>query len=135
MAEIWAQRSKAVRSQVGCLIVNNRQIISDGYNGMPSGTPQELEVCEFLDADGKLRTKPEVLHAESNAIAKLARHGGGRAAGATLYNTLSPCLPCAKLIMQAGIIRVVYRDLYRDPDGLTFLSSYGVSVQQLKELT
>lgn len=129
MAEIWAKRSKANRSQVGALIVRDRQIISDGYNGMPAGS--EDDVCEIFDEHGNLRTKPEVLHAESNALLKIAENGGRGAQGATLYTTLSPCPECAKLIKQVKIQRVVYRHSYRVLDGIHFLRKYGVEVVQL----
>ena len=140
MAEIWAKRSKAVRKQVGALIVKDRQIISDGYNGMPAGDKDD--VCEYLDypvgyggtggdQDKVLFTKPEVLHAESNSLAKIAENGGVGAQGGTLYVTMSPCKECAKLIKQAKIKRVVYREQYRDNGGIDFLKSRGIEVQQL----
>jgi dCMP deaminase len=133
MAEVWAQRSKANRLQVGALIVKDRQIISDGYNGMPSGVADDT--CEYFangvdDAQG-LRTKPEVLHAESNALMKIAENGGVGAQGATLYTTYSPCPECAKLIKQAKIARVVYRNSYRLPDGILMLRKLGVRVDHL----
>lgn len=144
MAEIWAKRSKANRKQVGALIVKDRQIISDGYNGMPAG--DEDDVCEYWDYpdwyDGRdgiggppdkvLKTKSEVLHAESNALAKIAENGGVGAQGATLYVTMSPCKECAKLIKQAKIKRVVYREHYRETGGIDFLTKRGVKVEQLK---
>lgn len=144
MAEIWAKRSKANRKQVGALIVKDRQIISDGYNGMPAGNADDT--CEhwvypdwYTGMDGVggppdkvLKTKPEVLHAESNAITKLASSGGTGARGATLYVTMSPCFECAKLIKQTGITRVVYREQYRDTHGTQFLNQNGVTVQQLE---
>lgn len=143
MAEIWAKRSKAVRKQVGALIIKDRQIISDGYNGMPAG--DEDDVCEYLDYpvdyDGRdgicgppdkvLFTKPEVLHAESNALAKIAENGGVGAQGGTLYVTMSPCKECAKLIKQAKIKRVVFREQYRDTGGIDFLRERGVVVEKL----
>lgn len=143
MAEIWARRSKANRKQVGALIVKDKQIISDGYNGMPAGDPDDT--CEEWvypdDYDGRdgiggppskiLRTKQEVLHAESNALAKIAENGGVGAQGATLYVTMSPCKECAKLIKQAKITRVVFRELYRDAGGIEFLLRRGVQVEQL----
>lgn len=139
MAEIWAKRSKANRKQVGALIVKDRQIISDGYNGMPAG--DEDDVCEYYEdvssliktePEWSLKTKPEVLHAESNALAKIAENGGVGAQGATLYVTMSPCKECAKLIKQAKIKRVVYREHYRDTGGIDFLTKRGVKVEQLK---
>ena len=144
MAEVWAQRSKANRLQVGALIVKDRQIISDGYNGMPAGSKDD--VCEYWDYpsdyDGRdgicgppdkiLKTKTIVLHAESNAILKAAKNGGQGLDGATIYTTYSPCPECAKLIKQAGITRVVYRHNYRLPDGIEMLRELEVPVEQLK---
>jgi len=139
MAEIWAKRSKANRLQVGCLIVKDRQIISDGYNGMPSGAKDD--VCEEWHFDGnrdrepgysgELRTKREVLHAESNALMKISENGGVGAQGATLYTTYSPCFECSKLIRQAKVKRVVFRNVYRDIAGVEFLRSMGIQVDQL----
>ena len=129
MAEIWSKRSKANRLQVGALIVKNTQIISDGYNGMPSGVQDD--VCEYVEdtaLGAQLRTKPEVLHAESNALLKISKHGGLGAEGATLYTTVSPCGECAKLINQATIKRVVYRDTYRNTEGIDMLRNLGVEV-------
>lgn len=141
MAEVWAKRSKANRLQVGALIVKDRQIISDGYNGMPSGAKDDT--CEelFYDPNDEqsggnpppvLRTKREVLHAESNALMKISENGGVGAQGATLYTTYSPCFECSKLIRQAKIKRVVFRNCYRDKDGITFLRSFGIIVDQLE---
>lgn len=139
MAEVWARRSKANRKQVGALIVKDRQIISDGYNGMPAG--DEDDTCEEWYFDpardrepgytGELRSKDDVLHAESNALAKIAENGGVGAQGATLYVTMSPCKECAKLIKQAKIKRVVFRELYRDTRGIERLIKRGVKVEQL----
>lgn len=145
MAEVWAKRSKAIRKQVGALIVKDRRIISDGYNGMPAADKDDT--CEYWawpdgydgqdglsgPPDKVLRTKPEVLHAESNALTKIAEGGGVGASGATLYVTLSPCFECAKLIKQSRIQRVVYREAYRDTSGIDFLQSRGVQVDQLEE--
>jgi dCMP deaminase len=137
MAEVWAKRSKANRKQVGALIVKDKQIISDGYNGMPAG--DEDDTCEHWAINindptltPTLKTKPEVLHAESNALAKIAENGGVGAQGATLYVTMSPCKECAKLIKQAKIKRVVFREQYRDTEGIAFLLKRGVKVDQLK---
>lgn len=146
MAEIWAKRSKANRKQVGALIVKDRQIISDGYNGMPAGDADDTceewvtEIIPNEEYDHTrtyevLRTKPEVLHAESNALAKIAENGGVGAQGATLYVTMSPCKECAKLIKQSKIKRVVFRELYRDNGGIAFLQSRGVIVEQLEKKT
>lgn len=131
MAEVWARRSKANRLQVGALVVRDLQIISDGYNGMPAGDVDDT--CEYwhVDSNGnkELRTKPEVLHAESNALLKISKYGGRGADGATLYQTMSPCLECAKKIKQAGISRLVFRNVYRDESGIKFLTDRGVSVE------
>lgn len=123
MAGIWAQNSYCVRRQVGALIVKDRSIISDGYNGTPCGFEN---VCE--DETGC--TKPYVLHAEANAITKMAKSNNS-SLGATLYVTAAPCMECAKLIIQAGIERVVYRDAYRVMDGVELLQRAGVKVEQL----
>lgn len=121
MAQIWARNSYCKRRQVGALLVKDRMIISDGYNGTPSGFEN---VCE--DADGV--TKAYVLHAEANAISKIAKSGNS-ADGATLYVTASPCMECAKLIIQAGIKRVVYSDEYRLHDGIDLLRRAGVECE------
>ena len=110
MAKIWAENSYCTRRQVGALIVKDKMIISDGYNGTPSGFEN---VCELEDGT----TKPYVLHAEANAITKVAK-SNNNSLGATLYVTASPCLECAKLIIQSGIRRVVYSEMYRLTDGL-----------------
>jgi len=123
MAAVWATNSYCKRRQVGALIVKDRMIISDGYNGTPSGFEN---ICE--DENGV--TKPYVLHAEANAISKVAKSGNS-SEGATLYVTASPCLECAKLIIQAGIQRVVYRDEYRLTDGVDLLRRAGIEVQKI----
>src|SRR5574344_9693 len=120
MAKIWAKNSYCERRQVGALIVKNKMIISDGYNGTPSGFEN---VCE--DEEGM--TKPYVLHAEANAITKVARSNNS-SDGATLYVTASPCIECAKLIIQAGIVRVVYGEEYRIRDGIDLLREAGITV-------
>ena len=120
MARIWAQNSYCQRRQVGALVVKNGMIISDGYNGTPSGFEN---VCE----DDNNVTKPYVLHAEANAITKLAR-SNNNSDGATIYITASPCIECAKLIIQAGIKRVVYGENYRLTDGLDLLRRAGIEV-------
>ncbi len=118
MARIWAENSYCTRRQVGALVVKDKRIISDGYNGTPSGFEN---VCE--DENGL--TKPYVLHAEANAITKLARsHNSSE--GATIYITASPCIECAKLLIQAGIKRVVYGEKYRLEDGLNLLRKAGI---------
>jgi len=124
MAFVWAENSYCERRKVGALIVKNRMIISDGYNGTPSGFEN---VCE--DETGT--TKPYVLHAEANAITKVAKSNNS-SEGATLYITDSPCIECAKLIIQAGIQRVVYAKKYRITDGLDLLERAGVMVEQLE---
>ena len=128
MAQEWGQLSKAKRKKVGCLIVKDGQIISDGYNGTPAGYSNE---CEFVNenflpqAKNKLETKPEVLHAESNALMKLAKSTNS-SKGSTIYLTMSPCFECAKLIIQAGVVRVVYSETYRNLEGVGFLHSNNI---------
>lgn len=123
MARIWSKNSYCERMQVGALLVKDRMIISDGYNGTPSGFPN---VCEGPDG----LTLPYVLHAEANAISKVARSNNS-SDGATLYVTASPCLECAKLIIQAGISRVVFMDMYRKPEGVELLRQAGVEVTHI----
>ena len=123
MAAIWATNSYCKRRQVGALLVKDRMIFSDGYNGTPSGFEN---ICE--DENGV--TKPYVLHAEANSISKIAKSGNS-AEGATLYVTASPCLECAKLIIQSGIRRVVYRDEYRLTDGVDLLRRAGIEVGKI----
>ena len=125
MARIWAKNSYCTRRQVGALVVKNNMIISDGYNGTPSGFEN---VCE----DDNGITKPYVLHAEANAITKLAR-SSNNSEGATIYITASPCIECAKLIIQAGIKRVVYGEKYRLTDGIELLQRAGIEVVYLGE--
>ena len=124
MAMIWAENSYCERRKVGAIVVKDKTIISDGYNGTPSGFEN---VCE----DENNLTKPYVLHAEANAITKLAR-SNNNSEGATLYVTASPCIECAKLIIQAGIKRVVYAEKYRLEDGLRLLEKANVEVVHLK---
>jgi len=124
MAEIWAQNSYCKRRQVGALIVKNKMIISDGYNGTPSGFEN---ICE----DENEKTKPYVLHAEANAITKVAKSGNS-SDGATLYVTTSPCLECSKLIIQAGIKRVVFTEKYRIEEGVKLLQRAGIEVVQVE---
>lgn len=123
MAQIWAENSYCVRRKVGALVVKDKMIISDGYNGTPSGFEN---VCE--DEDGL--TKSYVLHAEANAITKLAR-SSNNSDGSTLYVTATPCIECAKLIIQAGIRRVVYGEPYRLDDGLRLLQRANIEVLYL----
>ena len=123
MARIWAENSYCKRRQVGALIVKDKMIISDGYNGTPSGFEN---VCE----DENNVTKPYVLHPEANAITKIAR-SGNNSDGATLYVTAAPCIECAKLIIQAGISRVIYSEEYRIEDGINLLRRAGIEVKYI----
>ena len=148
MARIWSENSYAIRRKVGCLIVKDRMIISDGYNGTPSGFENICEDaicqkpndpycpggpecfnCEFV----KLKTKPYVLHAEANAISKLAK-SFNNSEGATLYVTDEPCLECSKMIIQAGIKRVVFWRDYHTHDGIELLNRAGIEVIQIKNI-
>ena len=160
MAKIWSENSHALRRKVGCLIVKDYMIISDGYNGTPSGFENECEevnciledemfetnrcelyghlICQvksvgncFECKNCELKTKPYVLHAEANAITKLAKTNNS-SVGATVYVTLSPCIECAKLMVQSGIKRVVYSEKYRITDGIDFLKRAGVDVCQIE---
>lgn len=126
MAQIWAENSYCERRKVGAILVKDKMIISDGYNGTPAGFEN---ICE--DEDGS--TKPYVLHAEANAITKVARSNNS-SDGSTLYVTASPCVECAKLIIQSGIRRVVFNDLYRLRDGIDLLSRAGVECVHISEL-
>lgn len=125
MAAIWAENSYCRRRQVGALIVKNKMIISDGYNGTPSGFEN---VCE----DDNNQTKPYVLHAEANAITKIARSNNS-SDGATMYVTASPCIECAKLIIQAGIRRVVYSETYRLEDGINLMKRAGIEIIKVED--
>jgi dCMP deaminase len=160
-AETFAELSHAHRLHVGAIVVKDDRIISIGYNGMPAGwdndcenvewcsaggwlSPEEIEEGwpfegTYLDSEGntmkgryRLKTKPEVLHAETNAIAKLAKSTES-GDGAVLFVTHMPCLDCAKLIFQSGIRSVFYRDSYRNTDGVSFLKQSGITVEQLKD--
>ena len=130
MAEIWGQLSHSKRSKVGALIVKDQMIISDGYNGTPTGFDNRCEEDVFIHTILTEQTKWEVLHAEANAILKCAKHGTSLLGG-TLYLTMSPCKNCAKLIFQSGITRVVYRDEYRDKEGIKFLKEAGVDISNI----
>ena len=123
MAQIWAENSYCQRRKVGALVVKDKTIISDGYNGTPSGFPN---ICENTDNT----TFPYVLHAEANAITKLAR-SNNNSDGSTLYVTASPCIECAKLIIQSGIRRVVYAEKYRLEDGIYLLKKAGIEVEYM----
>ena len=142
MARVWSGLSKAARKQVGCLIVKDCTIISDGYNGTPSGFDN---VCEWKRQIGSypidtpadkreysLETKREVLHAESNAISKLAKSTQSSHA-ATIYITCAPCFDCSKLIIQCGICRVVYGEEYRDREGIILLEKASIKTDHLSE--
>ena len=124
MALIWAQNSYCKRRQVGALLVKDKMIISDGYNGTPSGFENNCE-------DENNRTKPYVLHAEANAITKVAKSGNS-SDGATLYVTSSPCLECSKFIIQAGIKRVVFTENYRLEDGVNLLKRANIEVKYVE---
>lgn len=123
MARIWAKNSYCKRRQVGALIVKEKMIISDGYNGTPSGFEN---VCE----DENYKTKPYVLHAEANAITKVAKSNNS-SENSTLYVTCSPCMECAKLIIQSGIRRVVFFDAYHDQDGIELLKRAGIEIVKI----
>lgn len=160
MAYIWASNSYALRRKVGAIVVKDNQIISDGFNGTPSGFDNDCETMECTCEDSskcylvgydpeieyhkaetkcfrygcpycKLTTKPYVLHAEANAITKLAKSSQS-SIGATLYVTLSPCLECSKLIIQSGITRVVYDEEYHDTTGISLLRKCGITVEKLE---
>jgi dCMP deaminase len=134
VAERTSQLSHAVRLKVGAIIVKEDRIISIGYNGMPSGWDNNCEYEEiydykFNDEHYQLKTRPEVLHAESNCLAKLAKSNES-GMGATLFITHAPCIECAKLIYQSGINSIYYRNAYRSDDGINFLNKSGVNVTQ-----
>lgn len=120
MAQVWASNSHCKRSQVGCLVVKDKTIISDGYNGTPTGFPN---ICE----DENNQTLSSVLHAEANAITKLAMNTV-TSNGSTMYVTLSPCFDCSKLIIQSGIKRIVFSELYRKIDSLDLLNQAGIEI-------
>ena len=139
VAKLYAERSHAQRIQVGCIIVKDNRVLSIGINGMPSGWDNSCETKVIHDYGTrspvyKLVTKPEVLHAETNAIAKIARSSES-CEGATLYTTCAPCLHCAKLIYQAGITRVIYGHKYKSNKGLTFLEKCNIIVNTTNEET
>ena len=124
MARIWGQNSYCQRRKVGALLVKNKMIISDGYNGTPAGFEN---ICE----DENNATKPYVLHAEANAITKVAKSNNS-SEGSTLYVTASPCLECAKLIIQSGITRVVYDEKYRIDDGIRLMQRAGIELKYIE---
>jgi dCMP deaminase len=141
-AEVYSQLSSARRLQVGCVVVKDNTIIGIGYNGMPSGWDNDCEKksytnidpkWQYLDEDGStysLVTRPEVLHAESNALAKIARSTNS-SEGASVFVTHAPCLDCAKMMYQAGINSVYYRNSYRDTSGVDFLKECNIEVEQV----
>jgi dCMP deaminase len=139
-AETFAELSHARRLHVGAIVVKDDRIISIGYNGMPAGWDNNCEdesVELYSGYEGAihktvLKTKPEVLHAETNAIAKLAKSNES-GLGASMFITHAPCLDCAKLIYQSGISSVLYRDAYRDTSGITFLEKSGITVEQMEK--
>lgn len=129
VAETYAQLSSAKRLQVGAVLVKNDTIIGIGYNGMPAGWTNECEDVELLEDGGKvLTTKPEVIHAESNCLMKVARSTNSTE-GSVMFVTHAPCIHCAKLIHQAGVRKVFYRDVYRNEDGLEFLANCGIELE------
>lgn len=136
-ARVFAELSSSRRKQVGAVVVKDDRIISIGYNGMPSGWDNncEDEIGHVLDDNGytveiRLKTKPEVLHAESNAIAKLAKSTES-GDGASMFITCSPCIECAKMIFQSGIKEVFYGENYREDGGIVFLNKCGITVKQI----
>ena len=133
-AQVYAELSTAKRLQVGCVIVKDNTIIGIGYNGMPSGWDNVCETVKFKDFTGTvlMKSKPEVLHAETNAIAKVSRSSNSTD-NADLFVTHAPCLECAKLIYQSGIKSVFYRDTYRSEEGIEFLQKCNVEVKQIGE--
>jgi dCMP deaminase len=158
-AEIFAELSHAKRLHVGAIVVKDDRIISIGYNGMPAGWDNDCEYKDYMSGDAggwlspdeiyeqwpfeehlneigrdiryRLKTKPEVLHAETNAIAKLAKSNES-GMGASMFITHAPCLDCAKLIYQSGISSVLYRNSYRDDSGITFLKKSGITIEQVE---
>lgn len=129
VAKLCAKNSYAIKLQVGAIIVKDGQIMSDGFNGTPCGFENK---CEVKSMDGSLHTLSYVLHSESNAILKCAKYGRATN-GSTLYITHSPCIECAKLIIQAGIIRVVYLEKYRNSDGIELLKRAGIKIEKFEE--
>lgn len=125
-----AKMSHARRAKVGCVIVRGNNTIVVGWNGMPAGMDNN---CEHEIENGQLVTKPEVLHAEFNAAMKLVREGGFGTQGGTAYTTLSPCVPCAKLLSQAGLTRIVYLDEHENTEGLDFLNRVKIDVSKFVE--
>ncbi len=129
-ALLHAKKSKAARAKVGAVLVTKTGIIIPGYNGTPSGTDNACEDQVRVEDGIVLVTKPEVLHAELNTIMKAAREGVS-VLGSTVYVTLSPCLPCSAMLLQAGISRLIYKDKYRDNSGVEYLQKYGIECRQM----
>ncbi len=128
LASRCALESHAKRAKVGALVVKGTNIIAHGWNGMPSGMPND---CEIVNGDGTLTTKPELIHAEDNTVRKLkAANTHGQLDGATFYTTMSPCSNCADIIIQSKISRIVYRDAYRDLSGIEKCRKAGITVEQ-----
>lgn len=126
MAEVVSKRSYAKRLQVGCIVVKDNRILSLGYNGT---LPGDSNVCEY-EKNGELVTKPDVIHAEANAILKMARDGE-QSKDAILFATVAPCIDCAKMIVACGIKKVYWRNVYRNTDGIEFLNTHNIEVEQL----
>jgi dCMP deaminase len=126
-ALLHARLSKATRAKVGAVLVTQCGVTLTGYNGTPRGTDND---CEYKDSEGVLRTKPETLHAEINCVLKAAREGVS-SIGSTIYVSLSPCVPCAAMLIQAGVTSVYYKELYRDVAGVKYLKNNGIEVQQI----
>ena len=134
VAEVYSQLSSARRLQVGCVVIKDNTIIGIGYNGMPSGWTNDCEdVIQHSDDTISLKTKPEVLHAETNALAKIARSTNS-SDGASMFITHAPCLDCAKLVYQSGIKSVYYRNSYKNTDGIDFLNKCNVEVFQVVKI-
>ena len=133
-AEVYSRLSTAKRLQVGCVVVKDNTIIGIGYNGMPSGWDNNCEEEIIVEEDEKfirgLKTKPEVLHAETNALAKIAKSTNS-SGGASMFITHAPCIDCAKLVYQSGINSVYYRNSYKNTDGLDFLKKCNIDVVQI----
>ena len=133
-AEVYSQLSSAVRLQVGCVVVKDNTIIGIGYNGMPSGWDNNCEDEIIIEEDEKfikgLKTKPEVLHAETNALAKIAKSTNS-SDGASMFITHAPCIDCAKLVYQSGINSVYYRNSYKNTEGLDFLKKCNIKIEQV----
>ena len=134
VAEVYSRLSTAKRLQVGCVVVKDNTIIGIGYNGMPSGWDNNCEEEFIVEEDEKfiksLKTKPEVLHAETNALAKIAKSTNS-SDGASMFITHAPCIDCAKLVYQSGINSVYYRNSYKNTEGLDFLKKCNIKIEQV----